>query len=72
MEAINTQALRLLRLFGNTQAKKVTPSVGAEQEYFLVERDKYLKRRDLIYTRQNTLRSPGPQGAGDGRPSISA
>ena len=50
MEAINTQALRILRLFGNTEAHKVTPSVGPEQEYFLVDREKYLKRRDLIYT----------------------
>ena len=50
MEAINTQGLRILRLFGNTEAQKVFPSVGPEQEYFLVDREKYLKRRDLIYT----------------------
>ena len=48
MEAINEQALRLLRLLGNTTSKKVIPSVGAEQEYFLVDRDNYLKRKDLI------------------------
>ena len=50
MEAINTQALRLLRLFGNTTSKKVTPSVGAEQEYFLVDKDLYKKekRPDLL------------------------
>ena len=41
MEAINTQALRLLRLFGNTTSKKVTPSVGPEQEYFLVDEKLY-------------------------------
>ncbi len=50
MQAINTQALRILRLFGNTSSKSVKPSVGAEQEYFLVDRAKYLKRKDLIYT----------------------
>ena len=46
MEAINTQALRLLRLFGNTTSKKVTPSVGAEQEYFLIDKEKWLQRKD--------------------------
>ena len=45
MEAVNTQALRILRLFGNTTSTKVTASVGSEQEYFLVDRDKYLKRK---------------------------
>ena len=50
MQAINEQALRILRLFGNTTAKRVSPSVGPEQEYFLVDRQKYLQRKDLIYT----------------------
>ena len=50
MEAINKEALRLLRLFGNTTSKKVTPSVGAEQEYFLVDAEKFEQRKDLIYT----------------------
>ncbi len=50
MEAINIQALRFLRLFGNTTAQKVTPSVGAEQEYFLVDAKKFHERKDLIYT----------------------
>ncbi|HAT02061.1 MAG TPA: glutamine synthetase type III [Oribacterium sp.] len=50
MQAINEQALRILRLFGNTTSKSVKPSVGAEQEYFLIDREKYLKRKDLIYT----------------------
>ena len=45
MEALNKETLRLLRLFGNTTTKKVTPSVGAEQEYFLVDREAYLKRK---------------------------
>ncbi len=50
MEAINEQSLRLLRLFGNTTSKKVTPSVGPEQEYFLVDAEKFLQRKGLIYT----------------------
>ncbi len=50
MQALNTQALRILRLFGNTSSKSVKPSVGAEQEYFLIDREKYLKRKDLVYT----------------------
>ena len=49
MQAVNEQALRILRLFGNTTAKRVVPSVGPEQEYFLVDRDKYLQRKDLIF-----------------------
>ena len=62
MEAINTQALRILRLFGNDQATRVTPSVGPEQEYFLVDREKYLKRRDLIYTGRTLFGAPAPKG----------
>ena len=49
MEAIGEQALRIVKLFGNTRATKVTASVGPEQEYFLVDRQKYLKREDLIF-----------------------
>ena len=48
MEALNVQSLRLLKLFGNTTSKKVTPSVGPEQEYFLVDAEKFLQRKDLI------------------------
>ena len=62
MEALNTQALRILRLFGNHEAQKVFPSVGAEQEYFLVDRQKYLKRRDLIYTGRTLFGAPAPKG----------
>ncbi len=62
MEAINTQGLRILRLFGNTQAQKVFPSVGPEQEYFLVDREKYLNRRDLIYTGRTLFGAPAPKG----------
>ncbi|HJD43374.1 MAG TPA: glutamine synthetase III [Candidatus Mediterraneibacter quadrami] len=62
MEAINTQALRLLKLFGNTTSKKVTPSVGAEQEYFLVDADKFLQRKDLIYTGRTLFGAMPPKG----------
>ncbi len=62
MEAINTQALRLLRLFGNTTSKKVTPSVGPEQEYFLVDREKYLKRKDLVFTGRTLFGAMPPKG----------
>ncbi len=50
MQAVNDQALRLIRLFGNTTSKRVTAQVGPEQEYFLIDKEKYLKRKDLIYT----------------------
>ena len=62
MEAINEQALRIVRLFGNTQARKVTPSVGPEQEYFLVDREKYLQRKDLIYAGRTLFGAPAPKG----------
>lgn len=62
MEAINIQALRLLRLFGNTTSKKVTPSVGAEQEYFLVDNQKYKERKDLIYTGRTLFGAMPPKG----------
>jgi len=62
MEAINEQSLRLLRLFGNTTSKRVTPSVGAEQEYFLVDREKYLKRKDLIFTGRTLFGAMPPKG----------
>ena len=62
MEAINTQALRLLRLFGNTTSKKVTPSVGPEQEYFLVDAEKFEQRKDLIYTGRTLFGAMPPKG----------
>ena len=62
MEAVNKQALRILRLFGNTTAKRVTPSVGAEQEYFLVDKEKWLKRKDLIYTGRTVFVTMPPKG----------
>ena len=62
MEAINVQALRLIRLFGNTTSKRVTPSVGPEQEYFIVDREKYLQRKDLIFTGRTLFGAMPPKG----------
>ncbi len=62
MEAVSEQSIRLLRLFGNTTSKKVTASVGPEQEYFLVDRDKYLKRQDLIFAGRTLFGAPAPKG----------
>ena len=62
MDAINEQSLRILKLFGNTTSKKVTPSVGAEQEYFIVDRDKYLQRKDLIFSGRTLFGAMPPKG----------
>ena len=62
MEALETQALRILRLFGDTAATKVRASTGAEQEYFLVDKEKYLKRPDLIFTGRTLFGAPAPKG----------
>lgn len=62
MEAVSAQSVRLLRLFGNTTATKVTASVGPEQEYFIVDRDKYLERQDLIFAGRTLFGAPAPKG----------
>ena len=62
MQAINKQALRVLRLFGNTDAKSVKTTVGPEQEYFLVDEDVYNKRNDLIYTGRTLFGAKPPKG----------
>ncbi len=62
MEAVSQQALRIVRLFGNTEATRVVPSVGAEQEYFLVDREKYLQREDLIFAGRTLFGAPAPKG----------
>lgn len=62
MEAISEQALRIVRLFGNTEASRVVASVGAEQEYFLIDRAKYLQREDLIFTGRTLFGAPAPKG----------
>ena len=62
MEALNVQVLRILKLFGNDTVKRVTTSVGPEQEYFLVDREMYNKRRDLVYTGRTLFGAKPPKG----------
>ncbi|MBQ7447868.1 MAG: glutamine synthetase III [Eubacterium sp.] len=62
MEAINQQSLRLLRLFGNTTSTKVSPSVGPEQEYFIIDQKKYRQRKDLIFTGRTLFGAMPPKG----------
>ena len=62
MEALSKQAVRIVRLFGNTTAKKVMPSVGAEQEYFLVDAKKALQREDIIFSGRTLFGAPAPKG----------
>ncbi len=62
MECINYQALRILRLFGNTTVKRVVTTVGAEQEYFLVDKELYNKRRDLVFTGRTLFGAKPPKG----------
>ena len=62
MEAIDKQAVRIFHLFGNTAVKRVIPSVGPEQEYFLVDRENYLQRKDLIYTGRTLFGAMPPKG----------
>ena len=62
MEALSLQALRILRLFGKTGVKRVISSVGPEQEYFLVDREMYNRRKDLIYTGRTLFGAKPPKG----------
>jgi glutamine synthetase len=62
MEALNTQAVRILRLFGNTEVTCVKPTVGPEQEYFLIDKAKYLRRDDLIYSGRTLFGAMPPKG----------
>ncbi len=62
MEALSEQALRIVRLFGNTEATKVTASVGPEQEYFLVDKDLYMQRKDLMFAGRTLFGAPAPKG----------
>ena len=62
MEELSRQAMRILRLFGNTTAKRVVTTVGPEQEYFLIDQDVYDKRRDLIYTGRTLFGAKPPKG----------
>ena len=62
MEALNKQALRILRLFGRDDAKRVYTTVGAEQEYFLIDEKLYKRRKDLIYTGRTLFGAKPPKG----------
>ena len=62
MEALNREALRILRLFGNKDVRHVSSSVGPEQEYFLIDRELWKKRRDLIYTGRTLFGAKPPKG----------
>ena len=62
MQALNREAMRILKLFGHTEVKRVVTNVGPEQEYFLVDRDMYLKRKDLIYTGRTLFGAKPPKG----------
>ena len=62
MEALNTQALRILRLFGDQTTKRVAPCVGPEQEYFLIDREMFNKRKDLIFTGRTLFGAKPPKG----------
>ena len=62
IQALNIQTMRLLRALGNTTSKRATPSVGAEQEYFLVDRQKFLQRKDLIYAGRTLFGAKPPKG----------
>ena len=62
MQAIIEQSLRIIRLFGNTTSKRVIPYVGPEQEYFLIDKEKYLQRKDLIYANRTLFGAMPPKG----------
>jgi len=79
MEALSKQAIRILRLFGNTTAQRVITTVGPEQEYFIIDKEMYLKRPDLIYTGRTLFGARPPKGQeledhyfGSLKPKISA
>ena len=62
MDALNKQATEMLHLLGNTEVKSVMTTVGPEQEYFLIDKEDYKKRRDLIFTGRTLLGAPAPKG----------
>lgn len=62
LQALDKQAMRVLRLFGNTTSKRVIPAVGAEQEYFLIDREFYAERPDLINCNRTLLGAPSTKG----------
>ena len=62
MDAISTQGLRILRLFGDTTSKRLNTTVGAEQEYFIIDKEMYDKRKDLIFAGRTLFGAPAPKG----------
>ena len=62
MEALNRQSLRILKLFGNTEVSRVMSTVGPEQEYFLIDKELYKQRRDLVYTGRTLFGAKPPKG----------
>ncbi len=62
MDAISAEGLRILRLFGDTTTKRLTTTVGAEQEYFIIDKEMYNKRKDLIYAGRTLFGAPAPKG----------
>jgi glutamine synthetase len=62
MQALSKQAVRILKLFGNTTSSMVITTVGPEQEYFLVDKKLYEQRKDLIYTGRTLFGAPAPKG----------
>ena len=62
MDAISTQGLRILRLFGDNATKRLTTTVGAEQEYFIIDKELYNQRKDLIYAGRTLFGAPAPKG----------
>ncbi len=62
MDALNNQALRIIRLFGDTQTRRVDVTVGAEQEYFIIDKAMYDRRKDLVYAGRTLFGAPAPKG----------
>ena len=62
MDALNPEAVRMLRLLGNTTVKRVDTTVGSEQEYFLIDKDLYMQRKDLLFCGRTLLGAPAPKG----------
>ena len=62
MDALSHEALRILRLFGDTQSRRVEVTVGAEQEYFIIDKAMYDRRKDLVYTGRTLFGAPAPKG----------
>ena len=62
METLSKEAVRILRLFGNTTSNRVIPTVGAEQEYFLIQQEDFKKRKDLLFTGRTLFGAKPPKG----------